>query len=238
MAVWEPLVAPLLDLGFQIIRYDLPGRGHTPLEGLGANFQAHIDQLHHLLDGLDLRQPVGLLGLASGALIVAAYTIANRARVSHVCLIAPDGAGTRFTLTERLLSTPLGTFLFGFTARRTLFARVPRYSTRADIQAFARNLLNFSLHSPGFREAVLETVRTFPLHHGAEHYLRLSKSGAPTCIIWGREDYITPPNAEGTRSAIFGEGSLHILENVGHLPFVEDPATVATLLEHHFRNAP
>lgn len=234
MAVWEPLVAPLLDSGFQTIRYDLPGRGHTPLEGLGASFQAHIDQLHYLLEGLRIHQPVRLIGLASGALIVAAYTERNPARVSHVCLIAPDGAGTRLTLTERLLTTPLGRLLFGFTAQRTLFARIPRYSSRADIQAFVRNLLNFSLRSPGFHEAVLETVRTFPLHHGEEYYLRLSKAGVPTCVIWGREDYITPPNAADTMHATFGEGALHILKNVGHLPFVEDPASVARLLERHF----
>jgi pimeloyl-ACP methyl ester carboxylesterase len=238
MAVWGPVVAPLVDAGFQVVRYDLPGRGHTPLEGLGVSFQAHLDQLHHLLEGLGIHQPVHLIGLASGALIVAAYTERNRARVSHACLIAPDGVSTRFTLAERLLTMPLlGTLLFRFTAQRTLFARVPRYSSRPDIQAFVRNLLDFSLRSPGFHEAVLATVRTFPLHHGEEQYLRLAESGVPTCVVWGREDHITPSDAAGAMGAMFGEESLRILENVGHLPFVEDPASVATLLDRHFRDA-
>lgn len=238
MAVWEPLVAPLVDSGFQIVRYDLPGRGHTPLEGLGSDFQAHLDQLHHLLEGLEIHQPVHLVGLASGALIVAAYAERNRARVSRICLIAPDGAATRFTLAERVLSTPvLGTLLFRFTAQRTLLARVPRYSSRADIQTFVRNLLDFSLSSPGFHEAVLATVRTFPLHHGEEQYLRLAKSGVPTRIVWGREDYITPPSAAGAMGAMFGEEAVHILQNAGHLPFVDDAAAVAALLGRHFRDA-
>lgn len=238
MAVWEPLMAPLLDAGFQIVRYDLPGRGHTPLDGLGSNFQAHLDQLHHLLEGLDIHDRVHLVGLASGALIVAAYAERNRARVSHICLIAPDGTATRFTRAEKLLSTPiLGALLFRFTGRRALFSRVPRYSSRADIQAFLRDLLDFSFRSRGFHKAVLATMRTFPLHGGEEHYLRLAKSGIPTHIVCGREDHITPPNAAGVMTALFGEKSVHILENVGHLPFIEDPRTVATLLERHFRDA-
>ena len=56
----------------------------------------------------------------------------------------------------------------------------------------------------------------------------------PTCVIWGRDDDITPPEGAGIMSAMFGEASLHILENVGHLPFVEEPETVAKLLANHF----
>jgi len=238
LAVWGPLMEPLLDAGFQIVRYDLPGRGHTPLDGLGSNFQAHLDQLHSLLEGLGIRQPVRLIGLASGALIVAAYAERNRARVSHTCLFAPDGASTRFSLAERLLSMPiLGELLFRFTGQHTLFARIPRYSLRADIRTFVRSLLEFSLTSPGFRKAVLATVRTFPFHRGSELYSRLARSGIPTCIIWGREDYITPSDAADAMSALFGKTSLHILEHVGHLSFVEDPVTVAALLVRHFRDA-
>lgn len=234
LAVWEPLAQVLVDLGFQIVRYDLPGRGHTPLDGLGADFRSHIDQLRLLIEGLGIQRPVRLIGLASGALIVAAYAAGNRARVSHVGLIAPDGAVTHLTLAERLLSTPLGAALLRITNRRTLFARVPRYSSRLETQAFVGDLLSFNLHSSGFHDAVLETIRTFPLHDGHAHYQRLSQAGVPTCVIWGRDDDITPPEGAGIMSAMFGEASLHILENVGHLPFVEEPETVAKLLANHF----
>ena len=236
MAVWEPLVAPLVDAGFQTVRYDLPGRGHTPLEGFRIDFQAHLDQLHHLLDGLKIQQPVHLIGLASGALIAAVYAARNRARVSRVCLIAPDGALTRFTFVERLLSVPvLGALVFRFNAQRTMVARIPRYSSRADIQAFVHDLLDFSLRSAGFYQSVLATVRTFPLHDGLKHYALLAESGISTNIVWGSKDGITP--IDTALGSMYGEGALHILENVGHLPFVEDPKSVTSLLKRHFQNA-
>jgi pimeloyl-ACP methyl ester carboxylesterase len=237
--VWGPIVAPLVEAGFQVIRYDLPGRGHTPAEGLGASFEAHLDQLHGLLDGLHVEGPVRLIGLASGALVVAAYTARHPARVSHACLVAPDGAATRFTLAERLLAAPfIGKLLFRFTARRTLLGRVPRYSPHPDIQAFVRELLVFSMRAPGFHQGVLSTVRTFPLHHGEALYLKLAESGTPTLVVWGRGDRITPSGAAVSLGAMFGADSVRVLEGVGHLPFVEDPAAVVGLLKRHFSAAP
>ena len=66
-------------------------------------------------------------------------------------------------------------------------------------------------------------------------YRQLSKLNIPTCIIWGSLDCITPSNAADTLTTFFGKDNLHILQNVGHLPFVEDSLTVAALIENHFR---
>ncbi len=235
MAVWEPLAAKLVDAGFHVLRYDLPGRGHTRPLSHRADFQAHLDQLEALLNDLDIRQPVRLVGLASGALVVAAYASANPARVSHAALIAPDGAATHFTPTERLLGTPvIGDLLFRLSARRTLLARIPRYSSRPQTRAFVEELLMYSLGTPGFHQAVLATVRTFPLHDGEAQYRKLRDAGIPTCVVWGAEDLITPAAAAGVFTTLFGRDAVHVLQGAGHLPFVEAPASVGLMLERHF----
>lgn len=232
MGVWGPLVAPLLAAGLQPVRYDLPGRGRTPLDGLGADFESHLAQLDGLLAALAPQRRVHLAGLASGALVVAAYAVRHPDRVAHATLVAPDGTATRFTLNERLLSTPgVGEWLFRRRGRRTLLARAPRYSSRADVQAFVTELLRFALGEPDFHAAVLATVRSFPLHGGEEHYRRLAASGVPTQIVWGREDRITPSAEAAPQLALaFGTAALHLMDGVGHLPFVEQPQTVADLI--------
>lgn len=237
LGVWESLALPLVHAGYRVLRYDLPGRGHSPLGKSGAGFRAHLEQLHGLLDALNLRRPVRLVGLASGALVAAAYALQNPQAVSHVALMAPDGAATRFTLRERLLSAPgVGDLLFRLSARKTLMARVPRYSSRSDIQSFVRELLAFALRGGSdFRRGVLSTVRSFPLHQGAQHYRQLGQSGVPTCVVWGSEDQITPMESEVFRE-IFGSDQVHALAGVGHLPFVEAPEQVASLLRSHFQN--
>jgi pimeloyl-ACP methyl ester carboxylesterase len=236
LPVWEPLVEPLLAAGFQVLRYDLPGRGHTAAEQLGTDFEAHILQLHDLLTGLPLSPALHIVGLASGALLAAAYAAKHLQRVASVGLLAPDGAATHFTFSERLLSAPVvGELLMGPLAQRILLARVPRYSERADVQDFVRKLLAYALTGPDFRSAVLATVRGFPLHEGEAVYQALAATGIPTRIIWGGEDRITPPLAAPRFMAMFGADALSIIPGVGHLPFVEQPADVAAMLGQFFK---
>lgn len=66
--------------------------------------------------------------------------------------------------------------------------------------------------------------------------MRLATSGIPTCVIWGRDDHITPAKSAAALEAMLGSGSTHILESVGHLPFAEQPAIVAAILARHFRS--
>jgi pimeloyl-ACP methyl ester carboxylesterase len=55
----------------------------------------------------------------------------------------------------------------------------------------------------------------------------LDRLTAPTAIIWGRSDHIVPwRHALAAR----GEMALHLLPEVGHIPHVECPGTVAGIL--------
>ena len=52
---------------------------------------------------------------------------------------------------------------------------------------------------------------------------RLGEIGAPTLIVVGRDDFVTPPS----RARILHEGiprsELVVLENSGHMPWLEEP---------------
>lgn len=239
LAVWDPLVAPLTESGFRVLRYDLLGRGHSSRLPREANLRTFTDQLHGLLQGLGLDGPVHLIGLALGALIAAAYAVEPRAQVDRLAWIAPDGVRTRFTLAERLFTAPvLGDLLSRFMADRILMARVPRYSKRQDVQRFVRQLLEFGLSRPDFRSAVLTTVRNLPIHEGEAYYQQVAERGIPTRIVWGGQDLVTPLEAAGPLRRLFGEEALHIEDEAGHLPFLEARDPVSDVLISHFRAQP
>lgn len=231
MGVWEPIITPLSNQGVNIIRYDLPGRGHSPVTDIGTSFEAHLTQLDLLIKKLAPKQKITLVGLASGALIVSKYASVNSDRVARTILVAPDGAKTHFTLKEKVLALPLiGEVLFNLNAKSTLLSRVPRYSTKPKIQKFVTELLNFSLRSKGFNAAVLETVRDFPLKEGLFIYEDLAKSKVKTKVIWGEEDLITPLNELNEFINLFGKENVVKLKGVGHLPFVEKPQEFVDLM--------
>jgi pimeloyl-ACP methyl ester carboxylesterase len=238
LAVWDPLVPSLVECGYRVIRYDLPGRGYSSAPGGGFNLPSHVEQIDQLLNGVKIRKPVHIVGLALGALIAASYALEHRERVKSVALIAPDGMATRFSFAEKLVTAPvLGDVLLPAFAEQILLARAPRYSTRADVQEFIRQLMLFALRGRYFRKAVLATLRSFPIHEGEAYYERLAQTGIPTRIVFGKNDQITPANTADRLRVMFGENSIDVMEQVGHLPFVEDPKFVSSLLVAHFRHA-
>lgn len=238
MAVWLPLTRQLNTRGIRTVRYDLPGRGHTPLSGSSGDFEAHLTQLDDLLSAIGECTPLHLIGLASGALVAAEYGARHPGQISSCTLIAPDGAETSFTLRERMLSHPfVGPLLFRLVGRKSLLARVPRYSEREEIRSLVTDLLLFSLTSPDFAQAVATTVRTFPLHNGETVYERLSAVDVPSCIVWGEEDLITPPHAAPLMQTLFGEASVHLFPTSGHLPFIDQPERAAELISEHILSA-
>jgi pimeloyl-ACP methyl ester carboxylesterase len=238
LAVWEPLLPPLLALGYRVLRYDLPGRGFSTPLGIAPGLISDVTQLRELLDGLQLGGPVHLVGLASGALSACDFALAHRARVARAVLIAPDGVDTQFTLKERLFMAPgLGELLLAVFGRPLLLARAKRYSQREEVRAFVRDLLRFALRNPHFRKELLSYVRALPLADGEAHYAALARGGVPVCVLWGGGDQITPPHAADRLRELFGPESTHVLGSIGHLPMVEAPHEAARVIDAHLRRA-
>ena len=234
MAVWIPLAERLNAKGLRTLRYDLPGRGHTPLDGRDGSFEDHLAQLTDVIETVKSSPGIHLVGLASGALVVAEYINRNPDQISSCTLIAPDGSETKFTIREKLLNNRVvGPLLFRIVGSRSLLSRIPRYAGSKTVRHFVRELLEFSLTASGFSTAVRSTVRTFPLHSGDQLYTALARSNTPVLVVWGAKDRITPPTAADAMRSLYGHESVRLMSDVGHLPFVEEPETVANLIYHH-----
>lgn len=236
LGVWQPLREPLHARGFRTLCFDLSGRGGSSRLAIPDGLEADLFQVRELLVRVVPDEPVHLVGLASGALVVARFVHEAPTKVRSATLIAPDGVQTRFQLGERLLMLPgIGEVLFGAFGRRSLMARVPRYSSRPATQAFVRALLTSALQGPTYRRAVLAYVRALPLHAGESLYEDIGPGRVPVHVLWGAADEITPARAADWFRARFGPGAVTVLEGVGHLPHVEAPEQVAELLSTRWR---
>jgi len=238
LAVWHSLVTPLVEAGFRVLRYDLPGRGYSSQYPGQADLNAHVQQIAELLEGLNIRQPVHIVGLALGAILAAEFAATHQGHVLSAALIAPDGLATRFTAAERLFIAPVvGDFLLPLFASRILLRRVPRYSKDPNVRELVRDLLRFALRGTHFRKALLASIRELPIHEGEVYYLRLAETQVRSWAVWGSEDHITPVVAADSIRKIFGPDTVCVLEGLGHLPFVEEPRNVASLLTTHFNRS-
>jgi len=68
------------------------------------------------------------------------------------------------------------------------------------------------------------------IRHNMSKDLPLMKT--PTCIIWGRNDGVTPPNVADEFNALLPNSDLFWIEKCGHAPMMEHPDTFNTILEN------
>ncbi len=59
----------------------------------------------------------------------------------------------------------------------------------------------------------------------------LPKMTLPTCLIWGRNDTVTPPNVAEEFHKLLPNSELHWIDKCGHAPMMENPQEFNELLE-------
>ncbi len=102
---------------------------------------------------------------------------------------------------------------------RSYVERVARYSDRAHKRAVLR--LYRSSRDPS---------SAFP-----EKDSGLAAEGLPVCVIWGDGDPYIPVRFADQQRIFFPDAEIHILEGLGHWPFIDDPQAVLAPLEAFLR---
>jgi pimeloyl-ACP methyl ester carboxylesterase len=88
-ASWEPQLVPLLEAGYRVIMYDRRGFGDSDRPTAGFEYDTFADDLHTIMEDLDLRDAV-LVGFSMGTGEVVRYLRAHGSeRVDRAVLIAP-----------------------------------------------------------------------------------------------------------------------------------------------------
>lgn len=59
----------------------------------------------------------------------------------------------------------------------------------------------------------------------------LPKMHTPTCIIWGKQDTVTPPNVAEEFHTLLPDSELFWIDQCGHAPMMEHPGEFNTILE-------
>lgn len=86
---WGDTAAFLVDQGYQVLSYDLYGRGYSERPRVVYTGEVFERQLVDLLDELSIQKPVVLAGLSMGGAVVMRIAASNPERVRANILIAP-----------------------------------------------------------------------------------------------------------------------------------------------------
>jgi pyruvate dehydrogenase E2 component (dihydrolipoamide acetyltransferase) len=222
---WAPLERAL-PRDLPLVRIDLPSHGRSPRRPL----RRFDDLARAVVEAFDraVAGPAHILGHSLGGAVALALADVRPRQARTLTLIAPAGLGPEIDaaalsgIARASAAESLAPWLKRLTARPGAlgldFARAAMLARLDGRLRAAQTELAEALFPDGTQ--------------GFDLTAALDRTSAPAIMLWGRDDRILP-----WRQALAAPGgvALHLLRDVGHVPHLEDPETVAALIARHVR---
>jgi pimeloyl-ACP methyl ester carboxylesterase len=219
---WPPQIRRLT--GQRMFALDLPGHGKS--EGVGRqDIDEYAKAVYEFMKAVRLSNVV-LVGFSMGSAIAMSLALGYRRRVIGLGLI---GSGAKMRVAASTLESLSNSSTF-LPAVETVINN--SYSSNVDPRVKELAVKQMA----ETRQAVL--YGDFLACDEFDVMERVSKIQAPTLLLCGSSDRMTPPNrSEFLREQIEG-AQMHIVEGAGHMAMIERPDEVARLLNEFVDKIP
>ncbi len=180
------------------------------MPALKTNVKALSDFLHDFMQFKGLEN-VNLVGNSLGGHVALLYTSEHREKVNSMTLTASSG------LYENSLG---GTFPkrgnYDFIKKKVALTFYDPVHATKDLVDETFRIVNNNQHALRILHLAKSAIR----HNMAKE---LPKMNVPTCLIWGRNDTITPPEVAEEFQNLLPKADLYWLDECGHAPMMEHP---------------
>lgn len=210
-------VEPFVAAGYRVILLDFPGWSKSdPIVSTGSRSDLNARALKGMMDAIGLDK-AHLVGNSMGAHSAVAFALANPARVGKLVLM---GGGTGGVSPVVPMPTE-GIKLIGALYRAPTIENLKRMMnvfvydtsnlTEELFKARLDNMLARKDHLENFIKSAEANPKQFP---DVGH--RLGEIGAPSLVIWGRDDRFVPMDTGLRLLAGLKEADLHVFSRCGH----------------------
>lgn len=210
---WAPFVKELKSKGFEINLLKIPG------------LTANIDRpwtienyVGWLYEKLEKEKDIVLIGHSNGGRIAMAFSMKYPNKVARLILI--DSAG----IYHDELYIKL---------KRKVFGIIARTGGKISKTKIGKNLLYFLAGEKDYREASENMKKTIINLLAFDKNLKAEAISAPTIIIWGKKDDITPVSDAKVLNKKIINSKLYIINNARHSPQFSHPEKVAEIISQN-----
>ncbi|MCR9142641.1 MAG: alpha/beta fold hydrolase [bacterium] len=239
--VWDFTRDDLLAAGYRVLRYDLYGRGYSDRpEGVTHDVELYDRQLVELIDAVGAAGPVHVIGLSMGGVISIHFADRRPERVRSMSLIAPAGFPLEIPAIARFARLPvIGDYFIHAFGHGQFMSRLGRNMYDQSLLPAYKEKFMPQMQIKGTKAALLSSLRHMPLGASRPVYERVMQRGAislqipmqiPMQILWGVEDRVIPYSVGEEMRAALPNAKFHTVENAGHIPHWERPASVRAKL--------
>lgn len=223
--VWNDYFEPLTRAGYRVLAYDNYGRGFSDRPKGPYNADLSDTLLVNLLAALAPDEKADLVGYSMGGATVTIFAARHPDIVRSLTLIAPAGLGTATSRNVELLKRPL----IGDWIVRIFGLKIFHDAAVEDAKAApnpARFLADFDrqMDYRGYGDALLSTMRVYPLATSQMAYAEAGASARPVMVIWGEADATVPFANTKQLMALMPHAKLYSYEKLGHnITFTQAP---------------
>lgn len=219
--IYDKIFDFLVERGFEVLRYDLLGRGFS--ERVKADYTPSLfaRQLDEITEALFGEEAFYLFGTSMGGSIVTAYAARRPQKVKKLFLLAPAGMDFEKPFYMKLCAKPiLGEIIFKFAGGPVLLKRscaeliYSKDETDYYLEKFAE-----SIRYKGFNRCVLSSLRHTLLNQAQTipNYEEVGRSEIPVCVIWGTDDKTMPYYQVEQMKQLLPQMKLYTFEGSGHI---------------------
>ncbi|MFD0363615.1 alpha/beta fold hydrolase [Nocardia sp. GCM10030253] len=233
--IWDDQIA-VLRRDHEVFALDLPGYGESDQPADGYQLDSYVSMLGAFLDA-HLRTDVVLVGNCLGAATALRYTMAHPTGVRALVLINPltwntVRAGRQSALAWVDARLPLAPVARRLALPDMIVSRIiaDQLGARGRRQKLHRSpRLRAHWSDRGRLQALHGLVQDFPTFIGLDTFTP-PPDFPPICTIWGKQNRILSARAGARLNHTLRPHTEVELSDCGHLPMVEDPATVTTTI--------
>jgi len=232
--VWNGYIQPLNAAGYRVLTYDTYGRGFSDRPKGPYDAGLMDRQLLGLLNGLKLTEPVDLVGYSMGGAIATIFTANHPARVRSLSLVAPAGLNVTLGSMSDWLTRPLvGDWIVRLFGLHLFHERAAIESRKATDPARFLASFDRQMDWRGFGDALLSTLRHYPLNNAMDAYRKAGQEEQPVYVIWGEADE-TVPYSDAARQIVqlMPRAQIASYRNIGHeIAYAQAPLVSGLLLD-------
>jgi len=215
--VFDDYVKPLTDAGYRVLAFDNYGRGLSDRPAIDYDANLTDRLILNLTDKLGLTAPAHFVGYSMGGAAAVIFAARHPERVRSLTLIAPAGLGISPKLKESILARPvIGEWVARMFGLR-IFHDIAAEEAKAAPDPI-RFLADFDrqMDYRGYGEALVSTIRHYPLDSADAAYAEAGRSERPVLVIWGEADETVPFVASRKLMALMPRAQLHSYPGLGH----------------------
>lgn len=233
MEVWQKNIPFFLEKEYQVLAYDLYGRGYSERPLIDYTPEIFVQQLSRLVDSLNISGPINIISMSMGSMIALDYTTAHPERVKKIIFLDPALTGDfrpsvwlKIPIVSKLLMTAYWYPNAVENQRKEFF----------DQQIFEqyKERLKYFMNFSGYKHVNYSTW----MHTLVNNKIHLMDSLKPASVllIYGEHDPYFAANAASVYKNHYPSLQHHSVRAAGHMPHFEKPEEVNNLIYSFLKN--